>query len=207
MLCSASWKGGRAAQANKAAQLENDQMTEQQQRERRQKLAELYRKYDLRPAAQLMPQIGANRVLRAVYSERQLQEVMVDFWQNHFNVFAGKAAVRWYIPSYERDVLRKNALGNFKDLLVGTAQHPAMLFYLDNFESVSPNAEMPGGNRGGGDQRLQQMVRNGGQIPPQARERLNVSSELRTRRSISGSNKCATTRSSSQTATAHTARD
>ncbi|MEP6850848.1 MAG: DUF1800 domain-containing protein, partial [Acidobacteriota bacterium] len=100
----------------------------------------------------------------------QLQEVMVDFWQNHFNVFAGKAAVRWYIPSYERDVLRPNALGNFKDLLVGTAKHPAMLFYLDNFESVSPNAQQPG-NRGGNG-RLQQMMRNGGQLPPQARERI-----------------------------------
>lgn len=126
-----------------------DQMTQDEQRERRQKIAELYQKYDLKPAAQILPQIVANRVLRAVYSERQLQEVMVDFWQNHFNVFAGKAAVRWYIPSYERDVLRKHALGNFKDLVVGTAQHPAMLFYLDNFESVSPNAQMPGQNRNG----------------------------------------------------------
>jgi uncharacterized protein (DUF1800 family) len=124
-----------------------DQMTQDEQRERRQKIAELYQKYDLKPAAQIIPQIVSNRVLRAVYSERQLQEVMVDFWQNHFNVFAGKAAVRWYIPSYERDVLRKNALGNFKDLVVGTAQHPAMLFYLDNFESVSPNAQAPGRNQ------------------------------------------------------------
>lgn len=126
-----------------------DQMTQDEQRERRQKIAEIYQKYDLKPAAQIIPQIVANRVLRAVYSERQLQEVMVDFWQNHFNVFAGKASVRWYIPSYERDVLRKHALGNFKDLVVGTAQHPAMLFYLDNFESVSPSAQMPGQNRNG----------------------------------------------------------
>src|SRR5438132_13407334 len=94
---------------------------------------------------------------------------MVDFWQNHFNVFAGKAAVRWYIPSYERDVRRKNALGNFKDLLVGTAQHPAMLFYLDNFESMSPNAQTPGNNANA--QRLQQLIRNGGELPPQARAR------------------------------------
>lgn len=127
----------------------NDQMTQDEQRERRQKIAELYQKYDLKPAGQIVPQIVSNRVLRAVYSERQLQEVMVDFWQNHFNVFAGKAAVRWYIPSYERDVLRKNALGNFKDLVVGTAKHPAMLFYLDNFESISPNTQMPGQNRNG----------------------------------------------------------
>src|SRR5262249_28485687 len=116
-------------------------LTQEQQQQRRQQLNQIYMKYDLRPAGQLMPQIRGYRVLRAVYSERQLQEVMVDFWQNHFNVFSGKAAVRWYIPSYERDVIRKYALGNFKDLLTGTAEHPAMLFYLDNFQSVSPNSQ------------------------------------------------------------------
>ncbi len=136
------------------------------QRERRQKLQQLYREYDLRPAGQIMPQVFANRMLRDVYSERQLQEVMVDFWQNHFNVFSGKGAVRWYIPSYERDVLRKYALGNFKDLLIGTAQHPAMLFFLDNFESVSPTAQT---NAGGG--RLQQAIRSGN-LSPQMRERI-----------------------------------
>lgn len=150
----------------------NDQAnnTKAEQMQRRQQLAALYREYDLKPAGQILPEIVANRVLRDVYSERQLQEVMVDFWQNHFNVFAGKAAVRWYIPSYERDVLRKNALGNFKDLLIGTAQHPAMLFFLDNFQSVSPKAQTPG--NGAGAQRLQQIIKNGGQLPPQARERL-----------------------------------
>lgn len=145
-------------------------LTQAEQLERREKIAELYRKYNLRPAAQIVPEITANRILRAVYSERQLQEVMVDFWQNHFNVYEGKAAVRWYIPSYERDVIRKNALGNFKDLLAGTAQHPAMLFFLDNFESVSPNAANPANNANA--QRLQEMIRNGQRIPPQARERL-----------------------------------
>lgn len=142
------------------------------QKERNQRLAALYREYDLKPAGQLLPAIAANRILRAVYSERQLQEVMVDFWQNHFNVFAGKAAVRWYIPSYERDVLRKNALGNFKDLLVGTAEHPAMLFYLDNFQSVSPDSQLAGRNGKPNKNRIQQLIRNGGQLPPQARERL-----------------------------------
>jgi len=176
--------GGKKAQANKQAKAADqanadknnppqdpNQMTDQERRDRQQKLQELYREYDLRPAGQLMPQIAANRILRAVYSERQLQEVMVDFWQNHFNVFSGKAAVRWYIPSYERDVLRKYALGNFKDLLTATAQHPAMLFYLDNFQSVSPNSQQPGRN-GAGNERLQQIIRDGGQLPPQARERL-----------------------------------
>ena len=76
--------------------------------------------------------------MRAVYSERQLQEQMVDFWSNHFNVYANKAAVRWFLPEYDRDVIRPNALGNFKDLLLATAKSPAMLFYLDNFQSVSP---------------------------------------------------------------------
>jgi uncharacterized protein (DUF1800 family) len=174
-------EGGRQAQAN--AQNRNvanptmppadpEQMTADERRERQQKIQELYRKYDLRPANQMLPQIVTNRVLRAVYSERQLQEVMVDFWQNHFNVFSGKAAVRWYIPSYERDVLRKNALGNFRDLVVGTAQHPAMLFFLDNFESVAPNAQTPGGNG-----RLAQAVRSGN-IPPRLREQIKRNQNL-----------------------------
>ncbi len=160
---------GRNNQQN-ANQQQGD-VTQAQQRERRQKIAELYAKYDLKPANQILPSIVANRVLRAVYSERQLQEVMVDFWQNHFNVFAGKAAVRWYIPSYERDVLRKNALGNFKDLVVGTAQHPAMLFYLDNFESVSPNAGNAN-NNGQNARRLQQLMQNGGRLNQQMRDRI-----------------------------------
>lgn len=147
---------------------ESEDVKKDQQRERREKLQGLYEEYDLKPAAQLVPQIAANRVLRAVYSERQLQEVMVDFWQNHFNVFSGKNAVRWYIPSYERDVLRKNALGNFKDLVVGTAQHPAMLFFLDNFESVSPNVQA---NNRGNNNRLQRRLQNGN-LTPRMRERM-----------------------------------
>ena len=153
------------APANPAANADPIRSPRTNSDKRRQKLQAYYQEYNLKPAAQIVPEIAANRILRAVYSERQLQEVMVDFWQNHFNVFAGKAAVRWYIPSYERDVLRKNALGNFKDLLVGTAQHPAMLFYLDNFESVSPNAQAPGNNAQA--QRIQQMIRSGQPLPPQ----------------------------------------
>ena len=150
-----------------------EDMTEKDRQERQAKLRELYQKYDLRPAQQILPQITTNRVLRAVYSEKQLQEAMVDFWQNHFNVFAGKAAVRWYIPSYERDVLRKNALGNFKDLVVGTAQHPAMLFYLDNFES---RTAAPAGNNQA--QRLRQAMNARGELRPQARERLREQLKL-----------------------------
>ena len=155
-------------QANVNNQNADQQMTDQDKQERQAKLRDYYKEYDLRPANQLVPQITSNRVLRAVYSEKQLQETMVDFWQNHFNVYAGKAAVRWYIPSYERDVIRKNALGNFKDLLVGTAQHPAMLFFLDNYQSISPNAQM-NNNRGNG--RLQKMIQDG-TLTPQMRERI-----------------------------------
>jgi uncharacterized protein (DUF1800 family) len=166
--------GGKKNQNNNAQNnaqnnpADDQQLTDKDRQDRQARLRDYYKEYDLRPAGQLLPQITANRVLRGVYSEKQLQEVMVDFWQNHFNVFAGKAAVRWYIPSYERDVLRKNALGNFKDLLIGTAEHPAMLFFLDNFESISPNAQM---NNGNGNKRLQQMLENG-QLTPQMRERI-----------------------------------
>ncbi|MCU0238058.1 MAG: DUF1800 domain-containing protein [Pyrinomonadaceae bacterium] len=121
---------------------EESKADQAERRERRQKIAEIYQKYGFKQSNLIPQQIVANRLLRAVYSEKQLQEVMVDFWQNHFNVFVGKNVVRWYIPSYERDVIRKNALGNFKDLVVGTSQHPAMLAYLDNFENVAPNAGM-----------------------------------------------------------------
>ncbi len=136
-------------------------------RERRQQLLELSNKYGFRQASLIPQQIVENRVLRAVYSEKQLQEVMVDFWQNHFNVYSGKSFVRWYIPSYERDVLRKNALGNFKDLVVGTAQHPAMLIYLDNFENVSPNSQINANRKKNQPNGTQILAKN-----PQAREKL-----------------------------------
>jgi uncharacterized protein (DUF1800 family) len=80
------------------------------------------------------------RLLRALYSQRQLYEVMVDFWSNHFNIFAGKGADRWLTTGYDRDTIRPHALGRFKDLLRATAQSPAMLFYLDNWLSAGPNA-------------------------------------------------------------------
>lgn len=81
------------------------------------------------------------KLLRAIYSERQLQEVMTDFWFNHFNVFVGKGADRYLLTSYERDVIRPHAMGKFEDLLLATAESPAMLFYLDNWLSVGPNSD------------------------------------------------------------------
>jgi uncharacterized protein (DUF1800 family) len=81
------------------------------------------------------------KLLRAIYSERQLDEVMTDFWFNHFNVFADKGLDKLMVTSYERDVIRPHALGKFENLLVATAKSPAMLFYLDNFLSVGPNSD------------------------------------------------------------------
>ena len=85
------------------------------------------------------------KLLRAIYSERQLEEVMTDFWFNHFNVFIGKGADRYLVTSYERDVIRPHALGKFEDLLVATAKSPAMLFYLDNWLSVGPDSDIARG--------------------------------------------------------------
>lgn len=106
----------------------------------RRALRDYLAKQGLRSPQQLTAELQASRILRAVYSERQLQEVLVDFWTNHFNVFAGKSADRWLLISYDRDTIRPNTLGKFSDLLKATAQSPAMLFFLDNFQSVSPNA-------------------------------------------------------------------
>ncbi len=133
-----------------------------------QQVTELYRKYELGRPQQITQQLNASRILRAVYSERQLNEAMVDFWTNHFNVYAGKAATRWLLPEYDRDVIRPNALGNFKDLLLATAKSPAMLFYLDNYQSVSPDAQMNTGRRGKGQMRQMQ----NGQMNPRMRERM-----------------------------------
>ncbi len=80
------------------------------------------------------------KLLRAVYSERQFEEVLTDFWFNHFNVYIGKGVDRYLVTSYERDVIRPRVFGKFKDLLIATAQSPAMLWYLDNWQSVGPNS-------------------------------------------------------------------
>jgi uncharacterized protein (DUF1800 family) len=102
-------------------------------------IQQYYRENGLQQPQRIIAELQTSRILRAVYSERQLQEVMVDFWTNHFNVFAGKGADRWLLPSYDRDTIRPNALGKFSTLLEATAKSPAMLFYLDNFQSVTPN--------------------------------------------------------------------
>jgi uncharacterized protein (DUF1800 family) len=83
------------------------------------------------------------KILRAIYSEHQLQELLVDFWFNHFNVYMDKGADRYIVTSYERDAIRPHVFGKFYDLLLATAKSPAMLFYLDNWQSVAPDATPP----------------------------------------------------------------
>jgi len=92
-------------------------------------------------------ELSEQKIVRAAYSDRQLEEVMTDFWFNHFNVFANKGPEQEYLTSYERDVIRPHALGKFRDLLEATAKSPAMLFYLDNWQSVDPNGVHPANNR------------------------------------------------------------
>ena len=134
----------------------------------RQAIQEYYRENGLQRPQRIIDELQASRILRAVYSERQLQEVMVDFWTNHFNVFAGKGADRWLLPSYDRDTIRPNAMSKFSTLLEATAQSPAMLFYLDNFQSVSPNANA---NRGGGP--LRRLLADRQPQPQQQRRGIN----------------------------------
>ena len=88
---------------------------------------------------QLILDLSQQKLLRAIYSERQLQEVLTDFWFNHFNVDARKGRDRFLLTEYERDAIRPHVLGKFRDLLEATAKSPAMLFYLDNWQSVDPN--------------------------------------------------------------------
>ena len=90
---------------------------------------------------QVIGDLEEAKLLRAVYSERQLEEVLVDFWFNHFNVFAGKGATRNYVSEYEREAIRPYVLGNFRDMLGATAKSPAMLFYLDNWLSSAQGAQ------------------------------------------------------------------
>jgi uncharacterized protein (DUF1800 family) len=94
-----------------------------------------------RKVAAIYVEAGQERLLQALNSPRQLQEVLVDFWFNHFNVFQGKGLDRVLVESYEREAIRPHVLGRFRAMLGATAKHPAMLFYLDNWLSVAPGYE------------------------------------------------------------------
>ena len=106
------------------------------------------------PQQVVVGELQQAKLLRAAYSERQLEEVMTDFWFNHFNIFMNKGPDRYLVTSYEYETIRPHALGKFKDLLLATAKSPAMLFYLDNWQSVGPHSEQAerGPRQGGNNQ-------------------------------------------------------
>ncbi len=95
---------------------------------------------DSKRPPRIVEELAMAKMTRAIYSDRQLQQVMDDFWYNHFNVYAAKGEDRYYLTAYERDVIQPHVLGKFKELVTDTAKSPAMLFYLDNFLSADPRA-------------------------------------------------------------------
>ena len=98
------------------------------------------KKRERQRAEVIVQQAAQARLLRAIDSRRQLQEVMTAFWFNHFNVFAGKGLCRLWVGSFEQNALRPHTMGRFRELLGATARHPAMLFYLDNWKNTAPDA-------------------------------------------------------------------
>ena len=128
---------------------------------------------DSKRPQRVVAELAMAKVTRAIYSERQLQQVMDDFWFNHLNVFAGKGEDRYYLTSYERDVIQPRTLGKFKDLLTASAKSPAMLFYLDNFLSADPRAAQ----REAQERYARQMARYRGwgtpPVPPSAQKKNN----------------------------------
>jgi uncharacterized protein (DUF1800 family) len=132
---------------------------------------------------QLVGEVQSAQLARAVTSERQLNEVMVDFWENHFSVFAGKGQTRLYLAQYDRDVIRPHAMGKFRDLLGTVAHSPAMLFFLDNWESAADSTHPTlAAGRGPGGRGFGGLRPGAGQLPPAVRERLmNATPEERQR--------------------------
>lgn len=140
------------AQAAKAQGVTKDKYKQQMQEKREDSVAEMLPTGDVnfdRANVQLARLVGPNLIIaelamakmdRAIYSNRQLEAVMEDFWFNHFNVFANKGADKWLLTSYVRDTIRPHTMGKFSDLLLATAKSPAMLFYLDNWLSADPAA-------------------------------------------------------------------
>jgi len=125
--------------------------------------------FDKRPQ-NVINELLAQRILRAAESDRQLNEVMVDFWMNHFNVYSGKGIDRFLLTSYERDVIRPHIWGRFEDLLMATAKSPAMLFYLDNARSMAAAENRPQYGRFGRAAMMPPRLQQGGLNENYARE-------------------------------------
>lgn len=127
---------------------------------------------------QLGAQLQSERIARAVASERQLQEVMTDFWLNHFNIYIRKGGPEvYYLADYEKNVIRPNSLGKFRDLLEAVAKSPAMLFYLDNARSMADTAHhtLPDAQGRGRADNIARLTRLAamGRLNPQQQQRLD----------------------------------
>ncbi len=114
--------------------------------------------------------LATTRITNAVHSERQIEEMMTAFWYDHFNVFWGKDATRLLVPAYERNAIRPHVFGKFEDMVLATAQHPAMLFYLDNFQSAAPDNSLRARERR--DANARRMRRMPAQTRAQATQRM-----------------------------------
>jgi len=121
--------------------ISKDSLKEIGKKEYRQAVKAYMEKKGYRPQQELFQQFVSQKILSAAYSKNQLSQVLTEFWFNHFNVSIAKNQCAQYIPAYERDVIRPNVTGKFGDLLLATAQSPAMLFYLDNFSSAGENSD------------------------------------------------------------------
>ena len=123
--------------------------------------------------------LATTRITNAVHSERQLEEMMTVFWYDHFNVFWGKDATRLLVPGYERNTIRPHVFGKFEDMVLATAQHPAMLFYLDNFQSAAPDNSLQARERR--DANARRMRRMPARARAQATQRMEEQQQRRPR--------------------------
>jgi uncharacterized protein (DUF1800 family) len=122
--------------AIKDGDVEMDSLKKGNKKDYRDEVKEYMRENNLRPQQELFRELINQKILRAAYSNNQLEEVLTDFWFNHFNVSLTKGDLRQFVTGYERDAIRPHVLGKFEDLLLATAKSPAMLAYLDNFKST-----------------------------------------------------------------------
>ena len=123
--------------------------------------------------------LATTRITNAVHSERQIEEMMTAFWYDHFNVFWGKDATRLLVPGYERNAIRPHVFEKFEDMVLATAQHPAMLFYLDNFQSAAPDSSLQARERR--DANARRMRRMPAQARAQATQRMEEQQRRRPR--------------------------
>jgi uncharacterized protein (DUF1800 family) len=150
--------------------LSRDSMAKLEKADYRKDLLKLMQEKGLKLPQELNRQLVAQKLIRAVYSENQLQELMTDFWFNHFNVSVTKGQSQPYVLTYERDAIRPHTLGKFESLLKATAQHPAMLYYLDNASSGSDNNAM--------NQRIKKMAPANSKLKKQAGLNENYAREV-----------------------------